>query len=78
MEVLTQHVNATPVPPSRVAEQPIFRGLDEVIMKCLEKDPANRPADAETLSTLLEKSVVGARWTQESARRWWEVHDRKK
>jgi serine/threonine-protein kinase len=74
MDVLMQHVNKAPTPPSRVREEPMPRRLDEVIMSCLEKDPDKRPQSADKLKSLFEQSLVGARWTPERARQWWKAH----
>jgi hypothetical protein len=41
-------------------------------MRCLEKDPADRPPSAAALAAGL--SDAGAdEWTQGEARRWWET-----
>ena len=43
-------------------------------MSCLEKDPARRPQSAAELSELLARVPAQGEWTNERARRWWEVH----
>jgi serine/threonine-protein kinase len=75
VEVLTHHLRTDPVPPSQIAEEPISNRLDEITLGCLEKDPANRPASAGELASLLEGSVEGDPWTAKQARRWWEMHE---
>ncbi len=49
MKMFMQHVQTRPVPPSQRTELPIPRELDELVLACLEKDPAKRPQNAEEL-----------------------------
>jgi serine/threonine-protein kinase len=73
-EVFAQHVSAQPVPPSRRCELPIPDALDRIVLACLEKDPAQRPASAEALARLLRAVQPLPSWTDERARQWWEMH----
>jgi serine/threonine protein kinase len=52
MEVLTKQVTLKPDPPSRYASIPPT--LDGLIMRCLAKDPAERPQTARELGSELE------------------------
>src|SRR4030095_3180752 len=49
MKMLMQHVQAQPSPPSERSELPVPRELDDLVMACLQKDPALRPPDAGAL-----------------------------
>ena len=49
MKMFLQHVQTPPTPPSQRTELPIPRELDELVLACLEKDPNQRPQDAERL-----------------------------
>jgi serine/threonine-protein kinase len=52
MEVLTKQVTLAPDPPSLYATIP--PALDQLIMRCLSKDPAGRPQSARELGGALE------------------------
>jgi serine/threonine-protein kinase len=69
------HVQTAPVPPSRRSEFQISPALDRVIMDCLAKDPAARPASATVVSERLAAAVSQDAWTEEGARRWWDRHE---
>ena len=74
VEMLIHHAQSEPVPPSQRTEFEVPPALDELILCCLEKNPANRPATAEELSRRLEACPLGESWTQEHARNWWQLH----
>lgn len=74
IDLLMQHVQATPVPPSARTTAPIPPELDAVVMACLEKDPAKRPQSAAELSRRLEACPLDTPWTNERAREWWTRH----
>ena len=74
MATILAHVNEAPLPPSSVSELPIPAALETVVLDCLAKDPADRPASAGELSTRLAAAVDCGTWTQERARLWWESH----
>ncbi|MCO5169219.1 MAG: serine/threonine protein kinase [Planctomycetes bacterium] len=73
MQVMIDHARSQPVAPSRRFERPIPAALDEVVLACLAKAPADRPQDALELKRRL-LAAVDAPWTQEDARAWWEAH----
>ncbi|HTD71764.1 MAG TPA: hypothetical protein VK647_15055 [Gemmatimonadales bacterium] len=72
-QVVAQHLNAAPEPPSHRSPHPISATLDEVILSCLEKDPARRPQDALELARRLAECDVEAPWTEEQAGQWWQA-----
>ena len=69
--MMMQHVTGAPVPPSLKAPQPVPRDLEEIVMRCLSKDPDDRPSNAASLAELLAKCRVALPWTQARAHAWW-------
>jgi serine/threonine protein kinase len=74
MQVMMQHVQAEPQRPSLRTEQPIPAALEELVMDCLAKDPARRPASAEIVSERLGAVPLTTAWTAERAEEWWALH----
>ena len=74
MQIVVDHVRTPPVPPSRHAGQAIPQGLEQIVLRCLEKDPARRPASAAELSRELAALGIEAAWTEARARAWWDEH----
>jgi eukaryotic-like serine/threonine-protein kinase len=75
MQMVIDHVRTAPVPPSQRAAQPIPEGLEKIVLRCLQKDPAARPASAAGLSRDLAALGIEDRWTEDRARSWWQTHD---
>jgi transcriptional regulator with GAF, ATPase, and Fis domain len=73
-QMLLHHARTLPEPPSRVSELPIPRAIDEIVMRCLAKNPDDRPASARDLEADLAAVAFDRPWTQERAREWWELH----
>ena len=74
MKMFDEHLHATPIPPSQRTELVVPPAVDNLIMRCLEKDPDKRPRDAAELYGLWCDCGPGGPWTNEAARRWWELH----
>ncbi|PZS14354.1 MAG: Stk1 family PASTA domain-containing Ser/Thr kinase [Solirubrobacterales bacterium] len=56
--IALKHVSEAPVPPSRI-NSAIPPELEQVVLWALNKDPADRPADAEQLIAALEQVKAG-------------------
>jgi hypothetical protein len=74
MQLALHHVQTAPVPPSRRGAVEVPRALEEIVMACLEKEPARRPSSAQELAQRLEATGLAREWTAERAREWWETH----
>jgi serine/threonine-protein kinase len=73
-QMLLHHAQTQPAPPSSVSELPVPRDLEALLMQCLEKDPAKRPASALALDAQLARVRCPDPWSQERARAWWDAH----
>ncbi len=69
-EVMHQHLDVVPPPPSARLGMSLPAGLDAVIMRCLAKDPDDRPSSAPELRAELLALAVPP-WTTEDAATWW-------
>jgi hypothetical protein len=74
VEVMFHHAHTPPPRPSTTSELPIPAPLEDLVMECLEKDPARRPTSAEAVSTRLDAVSLESAWTVERAERWWAMH----
>jgi eukaryotic-like serine/threonine-protein kinase len=74
VEMMFHHAHTPPPRPSTRSELPIPGPLEDLVMECLEKDPARRPASAEAVSARLDAVSLEKDWTVERAERWWATH----
>jgi eukaryotic-like serine/threonine-protein kinase len=74
MKMTIAHATREPVPPSRVADQPIPAFLDDLIMRCLAKVPTERPTSAGDMARELTASGTALSWTGDRAHTWWREH----
>ena len=72
MHVMMAHVR-DPVPPLKDINPDVPDDLAQVIMKCLEKKPEDRPLSTQELARSLQKCDVGSVWTQDDAESWWKA-----
>jgi serine/threonine protein kinase len=70
-EVLMHQVKDLPVRPSERLGKPVSPDLEELLMRCLAKNPASRPANARELDDALARCRSAADWTRELADGWW-------
>ncbi len=71
MRTMMAHMQESPVPPSQRAEVKIPAAFEALLLRCLEKDPDNRPQTADELASLLSECETSEAWTMEDARAWW-------
>ncbi len=74
IDICSKHLNEDPVPPSERISESLAVDLEAVIMSCLAKDPAARPASAWALREMLADCADAKGWDAEHARKWWEEH----
>ena len=73
LKVITQHLQAVPVPPSARTELPIPATLEHLVLACLAKKADDRPQTARQLAQSLD-AIDGMTWDEEEAARWWSQH----
>ena len=69
-QVMAQHLQASPVPPSERAGIAIPPSMDQVVLDCLAKKPEDRPQSAAELERRLASLDVEP-WTPSQAHEWW-------
>jgi eukaryotic-like serine/threonine-protein kinase len=74
VEVCSHHLHSVPESPSKRLGAPVDADLEQVILRCLEKDPAARPADARVLQRALRACRAARSWSEEDARSWLRAH----
>jgi hypothetical protein len=71
VEVCAWHMYEKPEPPSARVKTPIPASLEQLVLKCLEKDPAKRPQSAAELVEALDAATDIPPWTAADARAAW-------
>ncbi|MFN3408851.1 MAG: serine/threonine protein kinase [Limisphaerales bacterium] len=76
-EVCRRHLSELPPPPSARCGRALAPDLENLLMRCLAKNPADRPQTAEELAALLTGCAAAADWTAEQRAAWWAAHRRR-
>ncbi|WP_437187011.1 protein kinase domain-containing protein [Planctomicrobium sp. SH668] len=71
IDVLHQHVRSTPLKPTEKLNVSIAPQLEELVMKCLRKLPAERHESVQQLLEELSTIVPVQPWSQEDGFNWW-------
>lgn len=70
LELLAAHRNSEVIPPSQLSPA-IPADLDQIIFKCMAKNPADRFQNAASLMAALDGCSVAEHWGAEQAANWW-------
>ncbi|TWT35415.1 Serine/threonine-protein kinase PknB [Posidoniimonas corsicana] len=73
VKVIVAHASEQP-DSLREVKPEISEALNEVVMRCLEKDPEDRFQTVEQLRRALLDLPVASRWSSEKAAEWWSCH----
>jgi serine/threonine-protein kinase len=71
VDICIQHVTAKPKPPSEIATLYIQPELEAILMKCLQKKPADRFASAHEMAEALRALPEAKDWDLPDAKLWW-------
>ncbi|HTE53896.1 MAG TPA: serine/threonine-protein kinase [Kofleriaceae bacterium] len=69
LELCSHHIHSAPVAPSLRLGAAVPADLEALLLSCLEKDPARRPASARALQSALRACRDARTWTEDDARR---------
>jgi eukaryotic-like serine/threonine-protein kinase len=72
-DIIGHHLHTDPVPPSRRTTWPVPADLEAVILACLRKKPAERPAAARALREALRRCTLAQPWTADDGAAWWKA-----
>lgn len=72
-EVVAHHLRTPPTAPSERLGTAVPAALEQLLLRCLSKDPDDRPQSAQEAHDALRACAIGP-WTQEAARGWWDRH----
>jgi len=70
IKVMIAHAHQDVIPPSQHRDG-IPDDVQQVVLQCLAKAPADRYQNAASLAEALARCTTADRWTREDARRWW-------
>lgn len=77
-EDMQSHVKETAERPSMRLGYQVPEELEDIILKCLEKDPKNRFQSAEYLRQKLLECACCSDWTEQEAQNWWLKYEQHK
>ncbi|MBI2395805.1 MAG: serine/threonine protein kinase [Deltaproteobacteria bacterium] len=71
VEVLAAQLHEQPAPPSKRLGRALPAELEQLVLQCLEKDPARRPTSARAMADRLSALDFPEKWAEDEARAWW-------
>ncbi len=74
VEVCSHHLHTPPESPSARLGAPVPGALEALVLACLQKDPADRPATATRVLEALEACAIEPPWSSRDAAEWWEEY----
>lgn len=78
MDVYVKQQTSDPEAPSvRFPDRDIPNDLEDLIMRCMSRQPLDRPQSAEELRNALLNCAAAGSWTAADADAWWDEHGEK-
>jgi serine/threonine-protein kinase len=74
LKVLIAHAHEQPAPPSQF-NPAIPDDLEQVVLRCLHKNPDDRYQTAADLAAALADCDDADKWSRDDAHRWWNERD---
>lgn len=74
IKMIAAHINEPPPPVSNHRPE-VSEDLQEVVLRCLAKVPADRYPDAESLEIALTECHSTDLWSEQQAANWWRTHE---
>ena len=74
-EVHAKQVNALPIPPRLRTTNSISESMEQILLRCLEKNPEQRPSSAQELQSCLLDCAAAADWTPAERLAWWTAYE---
>jgi serine/threonine-protein kinase len=74
LEICGHHIHTPPRPLHELVPD-IDPELEKLVLGCLAKAPADRPASARVLCDGLVRCPSRVDWTSDKAREWWASHE---
>lgn len=74
LKMAVAHATSAPRSLVELSDGQVPMNLSAIVLQCLEKDVAKRPASALALAELLRDCKLDGDWSSESARIWWSEH----
>jgi serine/threonine protein kinase len=72
IDIYFRHLQVPPTPPSEKLGRPLPKELEAIVLQCLAKAPADRPASASDLADRLEALKLAHPWSESEAKAWWQ------
>jgi serine/threonine protein kinase len=76
IEVCSGHLHETPRPPSERLGTSLPADLETLLLRCLQKDPDDRPQSANEILEALSACRDAGSWDEDDAKLWWNRHQR--
>jgi serine/threonine-protein kinase len=69
-------LHAAVAPPSLLTGRTLPLALEQLVLRCLAKQPQERPASVGELGRELEQLAASHPWSQAQAQAWWQEYER--
>jgi hypothetical protein len=75
LELLQNALHEAPPRISDLIDSQVPAELDDLILRCVAKKPADRPTSVEVMLAVVMSLAASHGWTQDDARTWWREHE---